>query len=78
MTPIWEWITDNKNWLFSGLLVLPLGLFLTWLIQRKKRAKPSAGGVHQQVGVNVTGKSITFTGNNQTINFQPPGSDPKK
>ena len=32
-----DWIWDNREWLFSGVAVVAIGSFVTWLFRSRKK-----------------------------------------
>jgi hypothetical protein len=41
---LWSWLTDNKDWVFSGIGVAVMGLLCRWLFARKKSAQTQMSG----------------------------------
>lgn len=53
----WNWINNNKEWLFSGIAIaIPLGV-IGWFISSKRNTQMQRGGkgsINTQVGGNIT------------------------
>jgi hypothetical protein len=64
---MFDWILQNKEWLFSGLGLVVIGWFITWLINRNKKT-----GQLQKSGKNSTNIQA---GNDINIKIEGSGDD---
>jgi hypothetical protein len=69
---MFDWIVNNKTWLFSGIGVFIISYFIGWLLKSKKKSKNSiqtiiSGSDNIQIDGDV---SISVSNNNISDNFK--------